>query len=71
MKSPFLNNPGHKTTMAAMHIYAKNLSKIFFSGNAQPIATKLDMLQLELKYYNLFISHNPVITLTNFTARST
>ena len=28
----FINNPGHMTKMAAMPIYGKNPSKIFFSG---------------------------------------
>ena len=35
--------PGHMTKMAAMPIYGKNPSKIFFSGTAGPISTKLGM----------------------------
>ena len=65
-----INNPGHKTKMAAMPIQDKIPSKIF-SGTAEPIAMKLDMLQLGPEYYNMFINHDPVMTLTNFKARST
>ena len=35
--------PGHMTKMAAMRIYGKNPSKIFFSGTAGPICMKLGM----------------------------
>ena len=34
---------GHMTKMAAMPIFGKNPSKIFFAGTAKPIASKLDM----------------------------
>ena len=36
-------SPGHMTKMATMPIYGKNPSKIFFSGTAGPISTKLGM----------------------------
>ena len=39
----YINNPGHMTKMAAMPIYGKNPSKIFFSGITGPISTKLGM----------------------------
>ena len=39
----YINNPGHMTKMAAMPIYGKNPSKIFFSGTTRPISTKLGM----------------------------
>ena len=39
----YINNPGHMTKMAAMPIYDKNPSKIFFSGTTGPISTKLGM----------------------------
>ena len=39
----YINNPGHMTKMAAMTIYGKNPSKIFFSGTTGPISTKLGM----------------------------
>ena len=39
----YINNPGHMTKMAAMPIYGKNPSKIFFSGTTGLISTKLGM----------------------------
>ena len=64
----YINNPGHMTKMAAMPIYGKNPSKIFFSGTGGLSSKKLGM---KLKYYNVYINHDPVMTLTYFTARST
>ena len=63
----FINNPGH---MAARPIYGKNLSKIF-SGTSGPISRKLGLKHRWLKYYNVYINHDPVMTLTQFMARST
>ena len=37
----YINNPGHMTKMAAMPIYGKNPSKIFFSGTGTLISKKL------------------------------
>ena len=65
----FINNPGHMTKMAAMPIYGKNPSKIFFSGTGGPISMQLGMKYL--KHYNVYINHDPVMTLTYFMARST
>ena len=67
----YLRNPGHMTKMAAMPIYGKNLSKIFFSRIGGPISTKLGMKHQWLKDYNVNINHDPAMTLTYFTARST
>ena len=39
----YINGPGHMTKMAAMPIYGKNPSKIFFSRTGRPIFTKLGM----------------------------
>ena len=39
----YINNPGHMTKMAAMPIYGKNPSKIFFSGTGGPISVKLGL----------------------------
>ena len=39
----YINGPGHMTKMAAMPIYGKNPSKIFFSRTSGPIFKKLDM----------------------------
>ena len=62
---------GHMTKMAAMPIYGKNPSKIFFSRTGGLISTKLGMKHWWLKHYNGYINHDPVMTLTYFTARST
>ena len=67
----YMNNPGHMTKMAAMPIYGKNPSKIFFSGTGGPISMKLDMKHRWQKHYNVYINQDPVMTLTYFTARST
>ena len=64
----YINNPGH---MAARPIYGKNLSKIFFSGTSGPISRKLGLKHRWLKYYNVYINHDPVMTLTQFMVRST
>ena len=66
-----MNNPGHMTKKAAMPIYGKNASKIFFSRTGGSISTKLSMKHRWLKHYNVYINHDPVMTLTFFTARST
>ena len=58
------------TKMAAMPIYGINPSKIF-SGTGGPISKKLGMKHGWLKYYNVCINHDPVMTLTYFKARST
>ena len=67
----YINDPGHMTKMAAMSIYGKNPSKIFFSGTGGPLSTKLGMKHQWHKYYNVYINHDPVMTLTYFTTRST
>ena len=59
------------TKMAAMPIYGKNPSNIFFSETNRLISMKLGVKQSWLKYYNKYINHDPVITLTKFMARST
>ena len=38
-----INGPGHMTKMAAMPIYGKNPSKIFFSRTSGPISMKLGL----------------------------
>ena len=66
----YIDNLGHMTRMAAMPIYGKNPSKIF-SGTGGPISMKLGLKYQWLKYYNVYINHDPMVTLTYFTARST
>ena len=52
------------TKMAAMPIYGKNPSKIFFSRISGSISKKLGMKHRWLKYYNVYINPDPVMTLT-------
>ena len=59
------------TKMAAMPVYGKNPSKIFFSRTDGSISKKLGMKHRWLKYYNVYLNHYPVMTLTFFMARST
>ena len=63
----YINNPGHMTKMAAMPIYGKNPSKIFFSRTGGSISKKVGMKHRWLKYYNnVYINHDHVMTLTFF-----
>ena len=39
----YWHDAGYMTKMAAMPIYGKNLSKIFFCGTGGPISMKLGM----------------------------
>ena len=39
----------------------KKPSKIFFSGTGGPISKKLGMKHQWLKYYNVYINHDPVV----------
>ena len=66
----YINNLGHMTKMAAMPIYGKNHSKIFFSETNRLISRKLGVKLWWLKYSNVYINHDPVMTLTKFMARS-
>ena len=65
----YINNLGHLTKMAAMPIYGQNPSKM--SGTGGLISKKVGMKHRWLKYYNVYINHDPVVTLTYFTTRST
>ena len=65
-----INNVGHMTKMAAMPIYGKNQSKIFSETN-RLISRKLGVKHRWLKYSNVYINHDPVMTLNKFMARST
>ena len=67
----YINNLGHMTKMAAMPIYGKNPSKIIFSETNRLISRKLGVRHQWLKYSNVYINHDPVMTLTKFMARST
>ena len=67
----YINNLGHMTKLAAMPIYGKNPSKIIFSETNRLISRKLGVRHRWLKYSNVYINHDPVMTLTKFMARST
>ena len=67
----YINNLVHMTKMATMPIYGEKPSKIFFSETGGHISKKLGMMHLWLKYYNVYINHDPVVTLVYFTTRST
>ena len=67
----YINNLGYMTKMAAMPIYGKNPSNIFFSETNRLISRKLGVKHRWLKYSNVYINHDPVMTLTKFMARST
>ena len=67
----YINNLGNMTKMATMPIYGKKRSKIFYSGTGGLILKKLRMKHRWLKYYNVYINHDPVVTLTYFMTRST
>ena len=58
----YIRNPGHMTKMAAMPIYGKNPSKIYFSRTSGQISTKLGMKHRWLKYYNVYINRDPVMS---------
>ena len=66
----YINDPCHMTKMAAMPIYGKNPSKIFFSRTRSPMILKLGMQHQGLKLYKVYINGDPGLTLTYFTARS-
>ena len=66
----YINNLGHMTKMATMPIYGKKPSNIFSVTN-RLISMKLGVKHPWLKYYNVYINHDPVMTLTKFMARST
>ena len=67
----YINSLGHMTKMAAMPIYGKKPSNIFFSETNRLISMKLGVKHPWLKYYNVYINHDTVMTLTKFMARST
>ena len=64
------HDAGHMTKMAAMPIYGKNPSKIFFSRTGRPIFRKLGMWHQGLQPIVNCSNDDPGVTLTYFTARS-
>ena len=57
-------SPNHITKMADMPTYGKNLKKIFFSGTKRPMTLKLGMQHRVLKYYQVYSTDDPGLTLT-------
>ena len=53
----YINNLGHMTKMAAMPIYGKKPSNIFFFETNRLISMKLGVKHPWLKYYNVYINH--------------
>ena len=61
---------GHMTKMAAMPIYGRNFSKIFFTGTGWPITTKRGMQHWGLLLIIVCSNDDLGVTLTYFTLRS-
>ena len=61
---------GHMTKIAAMPIYGKNPSKIFFSRTGGPISTKLDMKHRGLQPIIVCSNDYPRMNFTYCTTRS-
>ena len=70
-KKVYINGQGHMTKTAAMAINRKKTLKIFFSGTRRPMILKLSMKHKELYKVYIHVNHNPGMTLTYVTARST
>ena len=66
----YINGQGHMTKMAAMAINNKKGLKIFFRIR-RPMILKLGLKHLGIELYKVYINHDPGMTLTYFTARST
>ena len=66
----YINGQGHMTKMAAMAINTKN-TKILFFRTRGPMILKLDMKDRVEELYKVYTNHDPGMTLTFFTARST
>ena len=67
----YINGQGHMTKMAAMAINSKKPLKIFFSITSGLISMKLGMRHRGRGPIIVYINHDPRMTLTYFTARST
>ena len=65
-----INGPGHMTNMATMAINSKIPLKILFRTR-RPMILKFGMYYKGEELYNVYKNHDPGMTLTNFTARST
>ena len=71
-KKVYINGQGHMIKMAAMAINRKKKTlKIFFSRTRRPLILKLSMKHQGKELYKVYINHDPGMTLTYVTARST
>ena len=66
-----INGQGHMTKLASMAIKGEKRLKIFFFRTRRPMILKLGMKHLGMELYKVYINHDPVMTLTYLTARST
>ena len=64
------NRPGHMTKIAAMPIYGKKPSQIFFSRTGGPISTKLGMYNRGIQSIIVCTNDDPGVNLIYFTTRS-
>ena len=62
---------GHMTKMATMAINSKNLKKNLLLQNQKAYGLNLGMKHQAIELYKVCINHDPGMTLTFFTARST
>ena len=60
------NGPGHMTKVAAMNIYGKKPTKIFFSETEWPMTLKLGIQHWGLGFYQVCSHDDPWLTLTCF-----
>ena len=67
----YINGQGHMTRMAAMAINRKKTLKTFFYRTRRPMILKLGVKHQGMELYKVYINHDPGMTLTYFTARST
>ena len=64
-----INKPGRMTKMVALPIYGKNLSKIFFADTVEPNCKETRHVAIKARVQQC-INHDPLMTVTDFTARS-
>ena len=67
----YINGQGHMTKMATMAINTQNLQTSSSLEPEGPMILKLDMKDRGKEFYKVYINHDPGMTLTYFTARST
>ena len=65
-KKVYINGQGHMIKMAAMAINRKKIKR-----TRRPMILKLGMKHQAMELYKVYINHDPGMTLTFFTARST